>query len=178
MDWWWKSEMHALTGRDEGSECDDVWACLLLDVYRGLGAGKARMSTLQADVSSAACAPAPRVDGRHVELQYLLGLINQSLYLKCAVSTSEHVEQFAASLALFRLHVELLHAHDEPSGLVNAHASVLDDQALAQNQVVALGELLVECDGGVRTRELASQLEFCQRCEHQRGGVKVRVGEL
>lgn len=136
------------------------------------------MSTLQADVSSAACAPAPRVDGRHVELQYLLGLINQSLYLKCAVSTSEHVEQFAASLALFRLHVELLHAHDEPSGLVNAHASVLDDQALAQNQVVALGELLVECDGGVRTRELASQLEFCQRCEHQRGGVKVRVGEL
>lgn len=136
------------------------------------------MSTLQADVSSAACAPAPRVDGRHVELQYLLGLINQSLYLKCAVSASEHVEQFAASLALFRLYVELLHAHDEPSGLVDAYASILDDQALAQNQVVALGELLVEGDGGVRTREFAPQLEFCQRCEHQRGCVKVWVGEL
>jgi hypothetical protein len=129
-------------------------------------------------VSRAACAPVERVGAWHVESQYLLSLIYESLYLECAVSTSEHVEKLAAALALFRLHIELLHAHDKPPCVVDAYASVLDDQALAQNQVVALGELLVEGDGGVRARELTSELELGQGREHERGSVKMRVGEL
>ena len=38
----------------EGSECDAVWACILLDVYWRLGEGEAGMPALQERLSVAA----------------------------------------------------------------------------------------------------------------------------
>ena len=40
------AEMHAVSGADERSQRDDVWSCVLLDVYTGLGRGEAGVSAL------------------------------------------------------------------------------------------------------------------------------------
>ena len=40
------AKMHALSGADERSQRDDVWSCVLLDVYTGLGGGEAGVSAL------------------------------------------------------------------------------------------------------------------------------------
>ena len=63
--------MHTLLGGDEGSECDDVWPCLLLDVYWGLGTREARVSALQAGLSGAACSAAARIDMSGMLVDYV-----------------------------------------------------------------------------------------------------------
>ncbi len=55
--------MHALSGADERSERDDVWPCVLLDVYSGLGGGEAGMPALQAGGIGAACASVAGLSG-------------------------------------------------------------------------------------------------------------------
>lgn len=111
-------------------------------------------------------------------LQYLFGLVNQTLDLESTVASGEHVEQLAPSLSLVRLDIELLHAHDEPPGVVETDAALLNDQALAEDKVVAVGQLLVEGDGSVGTGELAAQLELGERGEHEGCCVVVGVGKL
>ena len=58
------AEMHALSGADERSECDDVWPCILLDMYTRLGGGEAGVSALQAGGIGAACASVAGMSGR------------------------------------------------------------------------------------------------------------------
>ena len=62
-------EMHALSRRDEGSECDDLRTCVLLGVYCGLGKGEARVSALSAEcvVAACACAEGVKWEGRTKE---------------------------------------------------------------------------------------------------------------
>lgn len=57
----------------EGSECDAVWTCILLDVYWRLGEGEARMSALQERLSGAAHSAVEVVMGRITRLRDVPG---------------------------------------------------------------------------------------------------------
>ena len=66
-------------------------------------------------------------------LQSLLGLVNQPLNLKPCISRCELLQQLPSPDTLLTLNVELLHAHEQPSRLIDADAPVLNYETLAQD---------------------------------------------
>jgi hypothetical protein len=111
-------------------------------------------------------------------LHNLLRLINQPLNFKPTISPRKLPQQLPPSLPFHTLHIELLHAHDQPPRLVHTDALILHYRALPQHQVMAVRKLLMKRDRGVRTRKLAAQLEFRERCEEKCCGRHVWVREL
>ena len=91
---------------------------------------------------------------------------------------TELLQQLPSPDTLLALNVEFLHAHEQPSRLIDADAPVLDYETLAQDQVMAVCKLLVERDGRVGASKLAAQLEFGERCEQKRCCIFVGVCEL
>lgn len=107
-----------------------------------------------------------------------LRLFNQPLYLKPCIALRKHVEQFPPPWRLFPLHIKLLHAHDQPPGVIHADTTVLYHDALAQHKIVGLSKFPVEGDGGMRRSEFAAEFEFGEGGEEEGSCGGVGMAEL